>query len=138
MKRTGVKDKRTKKCEICGDEYHPAIFQFNLQKYCSKRCKWAKRSLIEKEGSIFKGGYSRETHIRLWVDAMGIAGTAAACHYCSKELFPDNFVIEHKVPRRKLNSRKEMRDISNLVVSCHACNQEKGLMSYEEFKCLKS
>ena len=94
--------------------------------------------MIEKEGSIFKGGYSRETHIRLWVDAMGIADTSAECHYCGKELYPDNFVIEHKVPRKELNSRKEMRDISNLVVSCHTCNQKKGSMSYEEFKCLKS
>jgi len=53
-------------------------------------------------------------------------------------LYPDNFVIEHKVPRRELNSREEMTDISNLVVSCHDCNLQKGSTSYEEFKCLKS
>ena len=138
MERKGVKDKRTKKCEVCGDEYHPAIFQFDVQRYCSKRCKWAQRSQIEKESGVYKGGYSRETHIRLWIDAMEIADTSAACHYCGVLLYPDNFVIEHKVPRRELNSREEMTDISNLVISCHNCNQEKGSRSYEEFKCLKS
>tara|TARA_R110002020_G_scaffold301108_1_gene516616 strand:+ start:1047 stop:1463 length:417 start_codon:yes stop_codon:yes gene_type:complete len=134
----GERDKRIKKCEVCRIEYHPAVHQFYRQKYCSQKCKERNRAKIEKKKGIFKGGYSRETHIRLWVDAMGIRYMSAPCHYCGKPLYPDNFVIEHRKPRSKLSSKVEMRDISNLVVSCHACNKEKGLMSYEDFKCLKS
>tara|TARA_R100000656_G_scaffold104214_2_gene76458 strand:- start:982 stop:1398 length:417 start_codon:yes stop_codon:yes gene_type:complete len=134
----GERDKRIKKCEVCRIEYHPAVYQFYRQKYCSLGCKEKKRAEIEREKGIFKGGYSRQTYIRLWVDAMGKADTSAPCHYCGKPLYPDNFVVEHRKPRSELSSRDEMTDISNLVVSCHACNKEKGLMSYEEFKCLKN
>ena len=138
MQRKGIKDPRTKICEMCNAEYHPVIYQYDNQKFCSKKCKQRKRTILENEKNIFKGGYSRETHIRLWVDAMGIADTSAPCHYCDKILYPNDFVIEHRTPRRKLNTIEAMKDISNLVVSCHDCNQEKGSMSYEEFKCLKN
>ena len=96
------------------------------------------RSIVEKETGVYKGGYSRETHIRLWVDAMGIADVSAPCHYCNEYLYPDDFVIEHKKPRSELNSREEMLDIGNLVISCSSCNYRKGKMSYKEFKCLKN
>ena len=132
------RDKRTKKCEVCNIDYHPAFTQFYRQRYCSLKCKEKRRAAIEKENGIFKGGYSRETHIRLWVDAMGKADSSAPCHYCGMPLYPDNFVIEHRKPRKELKSRDEMTDITNLVISCHGCNKEKGTISYEEFKCLKS
>ena len=132
------KETRTKRCESCNVEYYPVIHQFKTQRYCSRKCKQRVRTNIERKKKIFKGGYSRETHIRLWVDAMGIADVSASCHYCSKELYPDDFVIQHRKPRRELNTVEAMKDISNLVVSCHDCNQEKGSMSYEEFKCLKN
>ena len=138
MPKRGEKDKRTKKCKVCTIEYHPAAYQFYRQRYCSLKCKEKKRAAIEKAKGIFKGGYSRETYIRLWVDAMGIRYVSAPCHYCGMPLYPDNFVVEHRKPRSELKSRDEMRDISNLVVSCHSCNKKKGLMSYEEFKCLKN
>ena len=130
--------KLRKRCRICHKQFFPVKHQFARQKYCSRKCKTRMRTLRERETGVFKGGYSRETHIRLWVDAMGIADTSVPCHYCRKTLYPDDFVIEHKKPRRELRSRIEMTDISNLVVSCHACNQKKGAMSYEEFKCLKN
>ena len=138
MPKKGEKDKRLKKCEFCSIEYHPAIYQFSKQRYCSLVCKGKNRASIEKEQGIFKGGYSRETYIRLWVDAMGIRHMSAPCHYCGMPLYPDNFVVEHRKPRSELKSKDEMRDISNLVISCHSCNREKGLMSYQEFKCLKN
>ena len=138
MPKKGERDKRIKKCEVCRIEYHPAVYQFYRQKYCSLGCKEKRRAAIEKENGIFKGGYSRETHIRLWVDAMGKADASVPCHYCGVFLYPDRFVIEHRKPRKELKSRDEMTDIANLVISCHSCNKEKGTSSYEEFKCLKS
>ena len=132
------RDKRTKKCEVCNTDYRPAFTQFYRQKYCSLQCKEKRRATVERERGIYKGGYSRETHIRLWMDALGRADSSAPCHYCQEPLYPDNFVIEHKKPRRELKSRDQMTDIANLVISCHGCNKEKGTSSYEEFKCLKS
>ena len=132
------RDKRTKKCEVCNTDYRPAFTQFYRQRYCSLKCKEKRRATVERERGIYKGGYSRETHIRLWMDALGRADSSAPCHYCQEPLYPDNFVIEHKKPRKELKSRDEMTDITNLVISCHGCNKEKGTISYEEFKCLKS
>ncbi len=129
---------KTKSCEECGEEYVPVEFQFDRQKYCSMRCKWRKQSKNQKAAGIFKGGYSRETHIRLWLEAMGEPDISVPCHYCSVPLYPDTFVIEHKKPRKDLKNRKEMTAIENLVLSCHPCNKEKGVMDYEEFVCLKS
>jgi len=134
----GEKDKRTKKCEVCNIDYHPAFTQFYTQRYCSLKCKEKRRATVERERGIFKGGYSRETHIRLWMDALGKADASAPCHYCGELLYPDNFVIEHRTPRKELKSRDQMTDISNLVIACYPCNKEKGTSSYEEFKCLKS
>ena len=122
-----------KKCEICSKEYQPVKFQYNRQKYCSKTCYYKGQSILLRRRGIYKGGYCRETHIRLWIDAMGIADVSAPCHYCNEPLYPDKFVIEHKKPRNELKSRDEMMDISNLVVSCHGCNKKKGLMEYSEF-----
>jgi hypothetical protein len=126
-----------KKCEICGKEYSP-VSSYKTAKYCSKTCYYKAQAGFLKKRGIFKGGYSRETHIRLWVDAMGIKDVSAPCHYCGEHLYPGHFVIEHRKPRRELKSKDEVKDISNLVISCHRCNKEKGTSSYEEFKCLKS
>jgi 5-methylcytosine-specific restriction endonuclease McrA len=54
-----------------------------------------------------------------------------------KKLFPEvgYFVIEHKIPRLKLEKTKEaMHDISNLVISCISCNELKGTNAYHTFK----
>ena len=122
-----------KRCEQCNKVYLPIKYQYDRQKYCSHKCKEKQRTLILKQSGVYKGGYSRETHIRLWVDAMGIADTAAFCHYCNETLYPDKFVIEHKIPRIKLKSRAKVTDITNLVVSCPECNKEKASMDYNKF-----
>jgi len=132
------REKKKKRCKVCKKNFYPALYQYDRQKYCTIKCKWKMRAIIEKETGVYKGGYSRETHIRLWVDAMGIADVSAPCHYCNEDLYPDDFVIEHKKPRSELNSREEMLDIGNLVISCNSCNYRKGKMSYKEFKCLKN
>ena len=124
----------TKKiCEYCNTKYIPAPYQFNRQKYCSLKCKWQVRSKKEKELGIFKGGYNRETHIRLWLDAKSITDISAPCHYCGIALYPEKFVIEHKIPRVKLNTKAKTQDIANLVVSCHNCNSEKSTTDYNDF-----
>ena len=124
---------KTKICKYCKKEYTPAIYQFDRQKYCSIQCKWKTRVLREKELGIYKGGYNRETHIRLWLDAMGITNISAPCHYCGTALHPEKFVIEHKIPRIKLKTRIKTQDITNLVISCHSCNSEKSTTDNNEF-----
>jgi 5-methylcytosine-specific restriction endonuclease McrA len=48
-------------------------------------------------------------------------------------LTPEDFVLDHKVPIAKLNTRAEMLEESNLVVACRKCNKAKGTMGYDEF-----
>ena len=129
-----LKSSRLKKnCEYCNKEYLPIPNQYTSQKYCSQRCKWNKRVQREKKLGIFKGGYNRETYIYLWLDAMGLTDITAPCHYCGIALYPDKFVIDHKIPRVKLKTRKKTKDINNLVISCHICNNEKAQTDYNEF-----
>ena len=124
----------TKKiCEYCNTKYIPSYNQYERQKYCSLKCKWNQRVRREKERGIFKGGYNRETHIRLWMDAKSITDISAPCHYCGIALYPEKFVIEHKIPRVKLNTKAKTQDITNLVVSCHNCNSEKSTTDYNDF-----
>ena len=124
----------TKKiCEYCNTKYIPSYNQYERQKYCSLKCKWKKRVRREKELGIFKGGYNRETHIRLWLDAKSITDISAPCHYCGIALYPEKFVIEHKIPRVKLKTKAKTQDITNLVVSCHNCNSEKSTTDYNDF-----
>ena len=131
-------NKIKKTCNHCSKKYIPAVGQSKRQKYCSIHCKWNARDVRMKENTpkneyIHKGGYNRETHILLWLAAMGLTNVGAGCHYCSKILYPDNFVIEHKIPRVHLTTKQEMMDINNLVISCTSCNSEKSSTDYNEF-----
>ena len=47
--------------------------------------------------------------------------------------FTISFSIDHKVPMKNLKTREEVMDESNMVISCHDCNQAKGTKSYVEF-----
>lgn len=49
------------------------------------------------------------------------------CVYCGKKNVP--FEVEHIVPKSRGGSNR----ISNLTLSCHDCNQEKGNQTAEEF-----
>ena len=131
-------NKTKKVCEYCSKKYLPAVGQSSRQKYCTIHCKWNARDVRMKENVsenqyIHKGGYNRETHILLWLSAMGLSDIGAYCHYCDEILYPDNFVIEHKIPRVHLTTKQEMTDIDNLVISCHSCNNEKSSTDYNEF-----
>tara|TARA_Y100000593_G_scaffold61248_1_gene113451 strand:+ start:1721 stop:2134 length:414 start_codon:yes stop_codon:yes gene_type:complete len=125
----------TKICQMCGSEYLPNNYQYKRQRYCSKKCKnkrqWEKK--VE-SGHIrrTKGGYNRSTYIKKWMEAR-LSDNTAPCHYCKARLSPDDFVLDHKIPVKVLNTRDEVLDASNLVVACRDCNQAKGSMSYESF-----
>tara|TARA_R110002050_G_scaffold263142_1_gene403549 strand:+ start:556 stop:786 length:231 start_codon:yes stop_codon:yes gene_type:complete len=67
------------------------------------------------------------------MDAKAIIDISAPCHYCGTALYPEKFVIEHKIPRIKLKTKAKTQDITNLVVSCHDCNAEKATMDYNDF-----
>ena len=112
----------TKKiCEYCNTKYIPSYNQYERQKYCSLKCKWQVRSKKEKELGIFKGGYNRETHIRLWLDAKSITDISAPCHYCGIALYPEKFVIEHKIPRVKLNTKSTYLTFISCLIFCYGC-----------------
>ena len=62
-----------------------------------------------------------------------LSDNTAPCHYCKARLSPDDFVLDHKIPVKVLNTRDEILDADNLVVACRDCNTAKGSMSYENF-----
>ena len=122
-----------KQCQECGEEYTPSSGQGKQQKYCSKSCK----GKANDRNKFFKGGYSRSTYILLWLKARNEKSYTAPCYYCGDKLSPEagHFVVEHKVPRSKLEKTKQaMREISNLVISCIPCNKLKGINDYKAFK----
>jgi 5-methylcytosine-specific restriction endonuclease McrA len=126
-----------KQCQECGEEYAPNSGQGRRQKYCSKRCKERVKSRVDREKGLYKGGYSRYTYILLWLKARNEKSYTAPCHYCGEKLPPEvgRFVVEHTIPRLKLERTKEaMHDISNLVISCISCNKLKGVNEYKTFK----
>ena len=126
-----------KQCQECGEEYTPNSGQGKRQKYCSKRCKERVKGRLDREKGLHKGGYSRYIYIVLWLKARNEKSYTAPCHYCGAKLSPEVgcFIIEHAVPRLKLERTKEaMHDISNLVISCIPCNRLKGINDYKAFK----
>ncbi len=126
-----------KQCQECGVEYTPSSGQGRRQKYCSKRCKERVKGRIDRAKGLHKGSYSRYTYIVLWLKARNEKSYTAPCFYCGDKLPPEvgRFVVEHKIPRLKLERTKEaMHDISNLVISCVPCNKLKGINDYKAFK----
>lgn len=70
------------------------------------------------------------------------------CFYCDKKLLPltekhksplpHNYpTLEHLKPRHGHNFQRDYR-MSNLVMACHTCNQEKGGKNWTEFFLLKN
>ena len=126
-----------KQCKECGRNYLPRSGQGRNQKYCSKHCRQKVKSRTDRENKLYKGGYNRHTYIILWLRARNEKDHTAPCHYCGTRLLPEVgcFVIEHKIPRSKLEKTKEaMHDISNLEISCIPCNRLKGTNEYQTFK----
>lgn len=73
---------------------------------------------IEYQQGTLQGYEVREYLLEKW---------GRKCAYCGKRNVP--LEIEHIVPK----SRGGTDRVSNLTISCHECNQEKGNMTAEEF-----
>tara|TARA_Y100001951_G_C11282541_1_gene266389 strand:- start:249 stop:755 length:507 start_codon:yes stop_codon:yes gene_type:complete len=126
-----------KQCRECGEDYFPTSGQGKQQKYCSKACKQRVLTRYNRNKGLHKGGYPRHFYIKLWMKARDEDDITAPCHYCGAMLAPENngFVIEHVIPRAKLEkTKKAMQEISNLVVACHRCNRLKGVNDLNTFK----
>ena len=75
--------------------------------------------------------------IQLWMKARGEECWTAPSYYCGINLPPETgaFVIEHKIPRTKLEKTREaMHDISNLEIACPRCNKLKAQKEENAFK----
>ena len=55
--------------------------------------------------------------------------TGGYCYYCGKKLDPNNWEIDHKIPK----SRGGTDALDNLVPCCPECNDEKGDMTDREY-----
>lgn len=47
------------------------------------------------------------------------------CHYCGEKFSPEDLTMDHIVPVARGGYSKK----SNLVVSCDACNKDKGVLT---------
>lgn len=55
---------------------------------------------------------------------------APLCTYCGKRITnPDDFTQDHQTPL----SRHGKTELSNLVPACMHCNQEKGMLTADEY-----
>lgn len=55
---------------------------------------------------------------------------APLCAYCGKQITdPNDFTQDHQLPISRGGETKE----SNLVPACMHCNQEKGMLTAEEY-----
>lgn len=52
------------------------------------------------------------------------------CYYCHRYLSHTNVTLDHKQPI----ARGGTNEIENLVAACLPCNNDKGVMTEEEFK----
>jgi 5-methylcytosine-specific restriction endonuclease McrA len=51
------------------------------------------------------------------------------CHWCGRDLSPDEATLDHRVPRSLGGSNGR----GNLVLACAPCNQAKGAMMPHQF-----
>ena len=120
-----------KECLVCGRTYKPYRI---YQKFCSKSCRWYEKNKRRRGRNIHIGGYNRRVYIILWLRAMGLESYTAFCHYCGVELEPDNFTIDHKIPRSIICDFKNTKlNIDNMVICCLECNILKGDSEYSTF-----
>lgn len=56
--------------------------------------------------------------------------TARRCWYCGVRITAENYSIDHQQPRSKNGSEED----SNRVLSCQACNHDKGDRTVESYR----
>lgn len=124
-------------CEYCDKEYVPNIHSHSVQKYCNRNCK--DRAAFHRDKAagkirMRKGGYNRTTYIKCWLRAKEKDHYTAPCYICGKRLEVDgDWVLDHKHPLSRLETREEIIDPDNLSVCCKECNIRKGSIPYNEF-----
>jgi 5-methylcytosine-specific restriction endonuclease McrA len=130
-------DLMIKICEYCGGEYAPNLHATSVQKYCNRKCKDKAAFHRDKAAGkirIRKGGYNRTTYIKCWLKAKEKDHTTAPCYLCGKRLdVDDDWVLDHRHPLSKLETREQVVDSGNLSVCCKECNIRKGSTPYDEF-----
>ena len=52
------------------------------------------------------------------------------CRYCGRVLVRSTATVDHKWPR----SRGGSNAVTNLTIACFDCNNDKGSMTFDEFK----
>lgn len=126
--------KYEKICFSCEKPYFPKVGSYKSTKFCSSTCYYKKQAEYLKERGVYKGGYNRETYIITWLIARGEKDFNAPCHWCGTPLAPNNYNLDHVIPRSKCKTREEMTNIDNLVVSCKSCNSLKSSKKAEDFE----
>lgn len=59
--------------------------------------------------------------------------TIASCCFCKRKINIKSLTLEHIIPI----AYGGRWNIENLALSCKECNQERGILSFEEFKSWK-
>lgn len=105
---------KSKTCKHCESENHLSIQCFKRPKRVIKAGRVANRW---------------QTTRRQWFKAN--QRESYSCHYCGRFLLKNEVELDHYLSRSR---RPDLRfELSNLVPSCHRCNQEKGSMSGDEY-----
>ena len=123
-------------CDYCGQKYTPNIHSHTVQKYCNRNCKDKAAFYRNKAAGkirMRKGGYNRTTYIKCWLKAKEKDHYTAPCYICGKRLEVNgDWVLDHKHPLSRLETREQIIDPDNLSVCCKECNIRKSSIPYNE------
>lgn len=91
----------------------------------NKHIMWA-RSGIKRDVPTMDEKYRKKAKKRLFAGKR-----QRPCTYCGKPLSYKRATLDHMTARSRGG-----RDIGNLALACHSCNQRKGALSADEFRAL--
>lgn len=102
---------------------NPVTFKFLLNKIIHKyleRTKLKKNTTASAKWINFRKANGR----RLWRE------NKHKCFYCQQVVTYDKITLDHKMP---VGRGGRLLDLSNIVVACRWCNQDKDILSDEEY-----